>query len=85
MQCNTEICIGTILMRMFCFKFQLPHIGAYVFEHPSVSKRSKRSAENHLQLLKSHPKVSHLNYRCVFVLQFNTAAGAADNNTNNVT
>ncbi|XP_025099332.1 PC3-like endoprotease variant B isoform X2 [Pomacea canaliculata] len=43
----------------FIIKRQLPHIGAYVFEHPSVSKRSKRSAENHLQLLKSHPKVRY--------------------------
>lgn len=43
----------------FAVQRELPGIGVFVLEHPSVSHRSKRSADHHLSRLKAHPNVHY--------------------------
>ncbi|XP_076444407.1 proprotein convertase subtilisin/kexin type 4-like [Babylonia areolata] len=44
----------------FSVQRELPHIDVFVLEHPSVTHRSKRSADHHISRLKSHPKVRYV-------------------------
>ncbi|KAL8581696.1 hypothetical protein ACOMHN_043114 [Nucella lapillus] len=44
----------------FSVQRELPNIDVYLLEHPSLSERSKRSADHHLSRLKDHPKVRYV-------------------------
>lgn len=39
---------------------ELPNIGVFLLDHPAVNHRSKRSADDHLSQLKSHPMVRYV-------------------------